>query len=209
VQAFNENFLRQRRDQDRELVSRRLRLSDGTVSRRSRRHDRQFAVERKLSASREVLWGYAHYGQFSKVGWQYLNGACGQLAGGGTFVTLKSPGKDYSVIVETKGAKPSRTSPSTSAAACPPANSASGAATPPRNSSAGRHHAVTAPSPSRWSPRPSIPFPPPPASKRARSPTFPPTKEFPFPYYETFDEYAEPRAMGLSAALHGGHRRRF
>ena len=55
--------------------------------------------------TREVLWGYAHYGQFSKIGWQYLNGACGKLAGGGTFVTLKSPGKDYSVILETKNAQ--------------------------------------------------------------------------------------------------------
>ena len=55
--------------------------------------------------TREVLWGYAHYGQFSKAGWQYLKGACGNLAGGGTFVTLKSPGKDYSVIAETKDAK--------------------------------------------------------------------------------------------------------
>jgi galactosylceramidase len=55
--------------------------------------------------TREVLWGYAHYGQFSKVGWHYLNGACGMLSGGGTFVTLKSPGKDYSVIAETKDAK--------------------------------------------------------------------------------------------------------
>jgi galactosylceramidase len=54
---------------------------------------------------REVLWGYAHYGQFSKIGWQYLKGACGELAGGGTFVTLKSPGEDYSVIIETKDAK--------------------------------------------------------------------------------------------------------
>jgi galactosylceramidase len=49
-------------------------------------------------------WGYAHYGQFSKVGWQYLNGACGKLSDGGTFVTLKSSGEDYSVIVETKNA---------------------------------------------------------------------------------------------------------
>jgi hypothetical protein len=55
--------------------------------------------------TREVLWGYAHYGQFSKAGWQYLNGGCGKLSDGGTFVTLKSPGKDYSVIVETKNAK--------------------------------------------------------------------------------------------------------
>jgi galactosylceramidase len=53
---------------------------------------------------REALWGYAHYGQFSKIGWQYLNGACGNLTGGGTFVTLKSPGRDYSVILETKDA---------------------------------------------------------------------------------------------------------
>jgi galactosylceramidase len=55
--------------------------------------------------TREVLWGYAHYGQFSKVGWQYLNDACGKLNDGGTFVTLKSPGKDYSIIVETKNSK--------------------------------------------------------------------------------------------------------
>jgi galactosylceramidase len=53
---------------------------------------------------REALWGYAHYGQFTQVGWQYLDGGCGDLAGGGTFVTLKSPGNDYSIIIETKGA---------------------------------------------------------------------------------------------------------
>jgi galactosylceramidase len=54
---------------------------------------------------RPVLWGYAHYGQFCKTGWKYLNGACGKLDSGGTFVTLKSPGNDYSIIVETKNAK--------------------------------------------------------------------------------------------------------
>jgi galactosylceramidase len=54
---------------------------------------------------REALWGYAHYGQFTQVGWQYLNGGCGELIGGGTFVTLKSPGNDYSIIIETKDAK--------------------------------------------------------------------------------------------------------
>jgi len=50
-----------------------------------------------------ALWAYAHYGQFAKVGWKYLDGACGKLAGGGTFVTLTS-GADYSTILETKGA---------------------------------------------------------------------------------------------------------
>lgn len=54
---------------------------------------------------RDALWGYAHYGQFSKVGWQYLNGGCKKLKEGGTMVTLKSPENDYSVIIETKGAK--------------------------------------------------------------------------------------------------------
>lgn len=54
---------------------------------------------------REALWGYAHYGQFSQVGWEYLNGGSGRLPAGGTFVTLRSPENDYSVIIETKGAK--------------------------------------------------------------------------------------------------------
>lgn len=54
---------------------------------------------------REALWGYAHYGQFTEAGWQYLNGGCGNLAAGGSYVTLKSPGDDYSIIIETKAAK--------------------------------------------------------------------------------------------------------
>ncbi|HUL54777.1 MAG TPA: hypothetical protein VLT83_15350 [Opitutaceae bacterium] len=53
---------------------------------------------------REALWGYAHYGQFTEAGWEYLQGGCGELAGGGTFVTLRSPQNDYSVILETRGA---------------------------------------------------------------------------------------------------------
>jgi len=51
-----------------------------------------------------VLWGYAHYGQFTETGWTYLQGGSGDLAGGGTFVTLASPERDYSVIIETKDA---------------------------------------------------------------------------------------------------------
>ena len=50
------------------------------------------------------LWGYAHYGQFTQAGWTYITGGSGDLAGGGTYVTLKSPGKDYSIIVETRKA---------------------------------------------------------------------------------------------------------
>ncbi|MFT4089193.1 MAG: hypothetical protein QM645_00580 [Asticcacaulis sp.] len=54
---------------------------------------------------REALWGYAHYGQFSEVGWTYLYGGNGHLNQGGSYVTLKSPQDDYSVIIETKDAK--------------------------------------------------------------------------------------------------------
>ena len=54
---------------------------------------------------RQALWGYAHYGQFTKIGWEYLNGACMDLAGGGSLVTLKSSDGDYSIIIETKDAK--------------------------------------------------------------------------------------------------------
>lgn len=59
---------------------------------------------------RKSLWGYAHYGQFTRAGWNYLNGGCRELAGGGSMVTLMSPDKsDYSIIVETKDAKARQT----------------------------------------------------------------------------------------------------
>jgi len=51
-----------------------------------------------------ALWAYAHYGQFCQVGWNYLNGGCTNLAGGGSLVTLDS-GSNFSIIAETKGAK--------------------------------------------------------------------------------------------------------
>jgi galactosylceramidase len=53
---------------------------------------------------RPTLWGFAHYGQFTKIGWKYLKGGCANLAGGGSYVTLKSPGRDYSIIAQTKDA---------------------------------------------------------------------------------------------------------
>jgi galactosylceramidase len=51
-----------------------------------------------------ALWGYAHYGQFVNVGWRYLEGACGDLSAGGSYVTLAS-GSNYSIIAETKGSR--------------------------------------------------------------------------------------------------------
>ena len=53
---------------------------------------------------REALWGYAHYGQFSEVGWRYVDGGCCSLDKGGSIVTLRSEEGDYSLIIETKNA---------------------------------------------------------------------------------------------------------
>ena len=53
---------------------------------------------------REALWGYAHYGQFTEVGWKYVDDGCGPLLKGGTMATLHNPKTgDYSMIFETKG----------------------------------------------------------------------------------------------------------
>lgn len=54
---------------------------------------------------RRSLWGYAHYGQFTEAGWKYVDSGCRHLDGGGTMVTLMNDKGDYSVIIETKDAK--------------------------------------------------------------------------------------------------------
>ena len=59
---------------------------------------------------REALWGYAHYGQFTQVGWHYIDEGCLNLNGGGSMVTMRDPQTgDYSIIAETKGAKKPQT----------------------------------------------------------------------------------------------------
>jgi len=59
---------------------------------------------------REALWGYAHYGQFTRVGWRYVDDGCRNLADGGSMVTMRDPQTgDYSIIAETKGAKKEQT----------------------------------------------------------------------------------------------------
>ena len=59
---------------------------------------------------REALWGYAHYGQFTRVGWRYIDDGCLNLSMGGSMVTMRDPQTgDYSIIAETKGAKKTQT----------------------------------------------------------------------------------------------------
>jgi galactosylceramidase len=58
-----------------------------------------------------TIWAMAHTAQFAQPGWRYLDGACGLLKDGGSYVCLRSPqaGGDYSVIIETGGAKTPQT----------------------------------------------------------------------------------------------------
>ncbi|MGD0390513.1 MAG: galactosylceramidase, partial [Tepidisphaeraceae bacterium] len=56
-------------------------------------------------ALKPIIWSYAHYGQFTRIGWRYVGSGCLALAGGGTVVTLKSDAGDYSVIAETTGGR--------------------------------------------------------------------------------------------------------
>jgi O-glycosyl hydrolase len=54
----------------------------------------------------ETIWVTAHTTQFAQPGWQYLDSASGYLPENGTYVSLRSPDKkDWSVVLETIGAK--------------------------------------------------------------------------------------------------------
>jgi galactosylceramidase len=146
---------------------------------------------------REALWAYAHYGQFSKIGWTYLKGGCADLAGGGSYVTLKSPGADYSIIAETKDAKAPQTvtfsvkGGLSSAPLCvwrsnsteqfirlsdiTPVNGAFSLTLDPGS--------IYSLSTTR-------------GQQKGSFTDVPTSKPFPFPYHETFAEYGNPKAWG-------------
>ena len=48
-----------------------------------------------------TIWATAHTTQFAQPGWRYIDSACGYLNGKGSYVTLRSAAKDYSIIIET------------------------------------------------------------------------------------------------------------
>jgi galactosylceramidase len=147
--------------------------------------------------TREVLWGYAHYGQFSKIGWTYLNGACGKLAGGGSFVTLKSPGKDYSVILETKNAQSVQnvtfnvSGGLSNGKLCVWRSNAreqfiQQAGIKPNNGS----FTIALEPNSIYSISTTT------GQQKGAFANVPAEQKFPFPYYETFDEYSAPEQFG-------------
>jgi galactosylceramidase len=146
---------------------------------------------------REVLWGYAHYGQFSKVGWTYLNGGCGRLDGGGTFVTLKSPGDDYSMLIETKNATAAQTIT---------VNVDAGLSTKPlclwRSNAREQfvQQASIVPADGSFTvtldPQSIYSLSTTTGQQKGAFVDIPTERSFPLPYHETFDHYTSPRQLG-------------
>jgi len=145
---------------------------------------------------RPALWGYAHYGQFTKLGWEYLNGGCANLAHGGSYVTLKSPGSDYSIIAETKGASQPQTvnyhvsgGLSTGKLCVWRSNAAEQFARLPDIQPVNGAFSITFEPDAIYSLS---------TTTGQQKGSFPPTPQanFPLPYHETFDHYTSARAWG-------------
>jgi galactosylceramidase len=146
---------------------------------------------------REALWGYAHYGQFTAAGWQYLTGACGTLAGGGTFVTMKSPDNDYSIILETKDAKAPQQLRFELAGGLPDKDLCVWRST-------AREQFIQQPSIRPVNGTFTLTLEPgaiyslstTTGQQKGAFANVPADKPFPFPYFETFESYADPKAYG-------------
>ncbi len=145
---------------------------------------------------REALWGYAHYGQFSQIGWSYLNGGCAFLPAGGSYVTLKSPGTDYSVIAETKDASAPQLltfkvgKGLSSGSLCVwRSNAEAQFVRLPDLTAVNGTFSITLDPHSIYSLSTT-------RGQRKGSFELPPAKPFPFPYYETFDHYGSAKNWG-------------
>ena len=149
---------------------------------------------------RTGLWGYAHYGQFTKVGWQYLNNACGNFPGGGTHVALKSPNdSDFSIIIETKNVTASQTATFSISGGLPTnktlcvwrtnatAQFVKQSDITPTNGT----FSLTIDGNSIYSISTTTG-----QQKGTVTPAIPASKPFPFPYYENYDHYGDPKTWG-------------
>jgi galactosylceramidase len=149
---------------------------------------------------RTGIWGYAHYGQFTKVGWQYLDGACGYFPGGGTHVALKSPDdSDFSIIIETMGVTASQTATFSISGGLPTNKTlcvwlSNSTAQFVRQSDIvptnGSFTMTIAPS-SIYSISTTTG-----QQKGTFATAIPASEPFPFPYYENYDHYTNPKAWG-------------
>lgn len=145
------------------------------------------------------LWGYAHYNQFVKVGWQFIDAACGKLTGGGTYVTLKSPkNDDFSIIAETQGANGNQTVAFTISGGLPADKPlciwrSTGAAdmfVKQADIPAGASFSITLAANSIYSISTTT------GQSKGNIADVPASQDFPFPYFENFDHYTNSSSNG-------------
>ena len=146
------------------------------------------------------LWGFAHYGQFTKAGWQFLNSACGNFSGGGTHVALKSPNdSDFSIIIETKGVTASQTATFAISGGLPAnktlcvwrTNSTAQFVRQSDITTTNGSFSLSIDGNSIYSISTTTG-----QQKGAFTTAVPASKSFPFPYYENYDHYSDPKAFG-------------
>lgn len=147
------------------------------------------------------IWAYAHYNQFVNIGWQFLDSACrtiGSSNADGTVCALKSPdNKDFSIIIETKGCTANKTLTfnisgglPTTRALCVWQSTATAqfvrqADITPANGSftiTVAPHSIVSISTT--------------TGQQKGSYAIPASKPFPFPYYENYDHYTDPKLFG-------------
>jgi galactosylceramidase len=143
------------------------------------------------------LWAYAHYGQFTAAGWTYMAQGSGALKAGGSYVALKAPGPDYSVIIETRHAA----APQTVRVAVGAGLSTDDVAVWRSDARAQFVHvadlhpeggavALTVDPDAIYSLTTTR------GQQKGGFDGVPPQQAFPFPYRETFERYRDPKAWG-------------
>ena len=144
-----------------------------------------------------IIWSYAHYGQFTKIGWHYVNGGCTNLPDGGTAVTMKSDGGDYSIIIETAAA----TVPQT--VKFKPIGLSSHALCvwkTTRDAQFIRQHDIVPASDGTFTctfdPQAIYSLSTTTGQRKGSFTDVPEEKPFPFPYFENFDHYSRPKQFG-------------
>jgi galactosylceramidase len=149
-------------------------------------------------ALKPIIWSYAHYGQFTKIGWRYVNGGCANLSAGGTAVTLKSDTGDYSIIAETASATaPQRVSFKLTAGL---STHALCVWRTTRDSQFSRQPDITPTSDGTFTftfdPGAIYSLSTTTGQQKGEFTNIPPEKPFPFPYFENFAHYPQPKRFG-------------
>jgi len=150
-----------------------------------------------------ALWGYAHVGQFTKVGWKYLDAASGNFTSGGNYVTMVDPsGKDFSVIAQTSKATAAQSitfkvagSLSTGTVSVWRSNATAQFQKQPDVTQTNGSFTIALDANSIYSISTTT-------GQQKGAATSPAAASFPLPYYETYDHYSDFKSVGYRPYYH-------